>query len=69
MARFPDELVEFIEQVGREQGSRGRSEALRKAIELLRELKNSSVNRGSLARHCVGSNRTHNAASKISLHT
>jgi len=39
MARVPDELVEIVEQVGREQGARGRSEALRKALELLRELK------------------------------
>ena len=45
MARVPDELVEIVEQVGREQGARGRSEAVRKAIELLRELKNGSVNR------------------------
>jgi metal-responsive CopG/Arc/MetJ family transcriptional regulator len=39
MARVPDELVEVVDQVGREQGARGRSEALRKALELLRELK------------------------------
>jgi len=39
MARVPDELVEIVDQVGREQGARGRSEALRKALELLRELK------------------------------
>ena len=44
MARVPDELLEIVDQVGREQGARGRSEALRKAIELLRELKNRSVN-------------------------
>jgi hypothetical protein len=39
MARVPDELVAVVDQVGREQGARGRSEALRKALELLRELK------------------------------
>ena len=39
VARVPDTLLTVVDEVGKEQGARGRSESLRKALELLRELK------------------------------
>jgi len=39
MARVPDELVKVVDEVGKEHGAKCRSESLRKALELLRELK------------------------------
>ena len=39
VARVPDTLLTVVDEVGKEHGARGRSESLRKALELLRELK------------------------------